>query len=94
MQIMLSIKEVNFYSDLIHKGLASPFECPFDISTKGHLVISAFNNRDEVYFRCIDCNSSFKLGLNSELKIKSIIDKHVSKMIYDWAKPHLTQNDI
>ena len=75
---MLNIKEVNYFTKLVSKKLADPIQCPFERVAENHLVISGFDDNDEVYFKCLDCNNRFKAGINLEKRIKDSIDKYKS----------------
>jgi hypothetical protein len=73
---MLSIQQVNYHTQLVKKGKALPIECPFDIKRENHLVYSKINENFDVFFRCVDCESNFTLGYNSEKLILNTIDKY------------------
>ena len=70
---MLSIQEVNFYNSLVENNLAGKINCPFD---QNDIVVSRVNSKDEVYFECISCKTSFEPGINVENIIKNTIDKY------------------
>lgn len=72
---MLSIKEINFYTSLVNKNLVSPIMCPTSQISEKHFTMSQVDDDLNVYFKCLDCNTKFTLGLNTENNIKEIIDK-------------------
>lgn len=74
---MLSMKEVHFYNKLVEKGLASKLECSFNAERVGsHIIIPELDKNDELLFICLTCNSTFKLGINTQETIKSYINKY------------------
>lgn len=77
---MLSIQEVNYHTNLVKQGKALPIECPFDIKRDGHVVISKTDEDFEVFFKCLDCQNNFKLGINQENLIKESIDKSLNQV--------------
>lgn len=69
---MLSIQEVNFYNSLVERNLAGKINCPFD---ENDIVVSRVNPKDEVYFECLSCKTTFEVGIKVENIIKNTIDK-------------------
>ena len=69
---MLSIQEINFYNDLADKNLVAKINCPFEESD---IVVSRVNPKDEVYFECLSCQTTFYPGIKVENIIKNTIDK-------------------
>lgn len=76
---MLSIQHVAFYKKLIEEEKAPPINCPFDKKNNEHIVMSKVDKDYKVYFKCLDCNSSFRLGINAERKILKAIEKALKK---------------
>lgn len=74
---MLSIQHIAFYKKLVDEKKANPINCPFDKKATEHIIISKVDKEYRVYFKCLDCNSSFRLGLNAERKILKAIEKHI-----------------
>lgn len=69
---MLSVQEVNFYNSLVEKDLAGKINCPFD---ENDIVATRVNSKDEVYFECLSCKTTFQIGIKVENIIKNTIDK-------------------
>jgi hypothetical protein len=75
---MLSIQHIAFYKKLVDEKNFSPINCPFDKNDVEHIVISKVDQDYKVYFECLYCNTTFRLGLNAERKILSAIEKHIN----------------
>lgn len=74
---MLSIQEVHSYNILVEKGFAEPMNCPFnEEGIANHIILSELNKSEELVFRCLTCDASFQLGLNTEDIIKRLIKQH------------------
>ena len=76
---MLSIQEVNYFTNIVNKNLANRIQCPLDVLGKGHFTYSRVDDNMEVYFRCTDCDADFRLGIDSEKYIKDAIDKELNQ---------------
>jgi Trk K+ transport system NAD-binding subunit len=72
---MLSVQEITFYNDLVEKNIAGKINCPFDAND---VVVTKVNDENEVYFKCLGCDTVFYPGLKVEKIIKNTIDKHIS----------------
>lgn len=68
---MLSVQEVTFYNDLVEKNIAGKINCPFDTSD---VVVTKVNDKNEVYFKCLGCDTIFYPGLKVEQIIKDAIN--------------------
>jgi hypothetical protein len=68
---MLSVQEVTFYNNLVEKGNAGKINCPFDTND---VVVTKVNDKDEVYFKCLGCDTIFYPGLKIEQIIKNTIN--------------------
>lgn len=66
----LRIQEVHYYNDLVNKGFAEKISCPMD---ETDIVISKLDEKNEVFFYCISCKTSFYPGINLIEKIKAYI---------------------
>ena len=76
---MLSIQQVAFYKKLIEEKKAPPLECPFDKNSEKHIIISKVDKQYNVYFKCLNCDTNFRLGINGEKKILKAIEKYLNK---------------
>lgn len=76
---MLSIQQVAYYKKLVDEKKAPPISCPFDKGKSDHIIISKVDKDYKVYFKCLDCESSFRLGINAERKILKAIEKALKK---------------
>lgn len=70
---MLSVQEVTFYNDLVERNVAGKINCPFDTND---VVVTKVNDENEVYFKCLGCDTIFYPGLKIEKIIKDTIDKY------------------
>jgi len=69
---VLTVQEVNFYNSLVERDLVAKINCPFDTDD---IVVTRVNPQDEVYFKCISCQTTFYPGIKVEKIIKETIDK-------------------
>jgi hypothetical protein len=76
---MLSMKEVHYYNDLVTKGIFNPINCPFNEESVGNHILLPFLDEEEVWFKCLTCDSSFTPGLNTIDIIKKSIQYHLTK---------------
>lgn len=76
---MLDIKEIHYYTSLVDKGLAPKINCPFEENNNSHFVVCKVDEDTNPFFKCLDCKSEFSLGLNSEEKIRNILDNYINQ---------------
>lgn len=69
---MLSPQQIHFYNDLAEQGLVKKITCPFDDSD---IIVTKVDEKFNISFNCISCNTIFKPGMSLEKEIKLSIDK-------------------
>jgi hypothetical protein len=74
---MISIQEVNFYNSLAERNLVGKINCPFGADD---IVVTKVNDQDEVYFKCLTCDTIFHPGVKVINIIKDTIDKYKNQV--------------
>ncbi len=69
---MLTVKEINTYINLSKRGFVQKITCPFDSSDA---IVTKVNDDLEPFFYCLNCNSTFIPGGNTENRIRESINK-------------------